>query len=145
MIGVDVADCWLLLLGSNRSDDQRVHEAITALGQLGRLQQLTPIRRFAAHDGTPADFYNVLLLLQLPQTRADLLSSMKTLEDAAGRRRDTAGTVSLDIDLLAVCEGEAWRADPHALAKQEFAKAPVRALLDEAGIDIDPSGRDARR
>lgn len=128
------------MLGSNRSDDRHVREAIGALGEMGELRQLTQIRHLPAHDGSPVDYWNVLATLQREGSRAELLSRVKQLENGAGRGSDLPGRVSLDIDLLAVRDGEGWQPDAYALAKQEFAKAAVQLLLREAGIALAPTG-----
>lgn len=128
------------MLGSNRRDERLVREAINGLAALGELCQLTQIRHLPAHDGSAVDYWNVLVTLQRPGSRAGLVPMLKQLERDAGRGSDPPGRVSLDIDLLAVRAGEGWQPDPHALAKQEFAKAAVQQLLREAGIVLAPVG-----
>ena len=127
---------WLLLLGSNLEDDAAVREALIRLNDTGRLERLTDIRRFPAYGTSHGPYYNVLAQWRVDLRRDEVLARIKTLEHALGRDPATAGRVDIDIDVLGVADDDAqWMADPHAVAKQEFTRAPVLALLREAGID----------
>lgn len=128
---------WLLLLGSNLEHDAVVREALHRLSDIGPVEKLTGIRRFEAYGSSPGSYYNVLVQLHAAAGRHDVMTGIKALERALGRNPATAGRVDIDIDVLA-CVGDdgQWVADPHAVAKQEFTRAPVIALLREAGIDL---------
>ncbi len=125
---------WLLLLGSNLADDACLREASAVLSAIGDVDALTPIRRFPCDDGSPGEYHNLLVALAVDAGREDIGERLKQLEAALGRRRGDSGEVAIDIDILASAGEGAWQADAHALAKGEFARGSVRALLDETGI-----------
>ncbi|PWK83880.1 2-amino-4-hydroxy-6-hydroxymethyldihydropteridine diphosphokinase [Fulvimonas soli] len=134
---MDAPRRWLLLLGSSLPDDARVRAALDRLAELGAAAPLTPIRRFPSHSGG-GEYYNALARLDAALGRAALRERLRALEAALGRRRDVPGEVAIDVDILAGLDGTRWRADPHARAKGEFGRAPVQALLRQAGIgDVD--------
>lgn len=132
-----VARRWLLMLGSNLSDDALVHEALRRLQAIGATAALTPVRRFPSHDGRPVDYANALAELSFDDGRAALDASLKRLERALGRDRAACGQVAIDIDILAWREEDGWRADEHAQAKGEFERPPVQALLRESGQPLE--------
>jgi 2-amino-4-hydroxy-6-hydroxymethyldihydropteridine diphosphokinase len=127
---------WLLLLGSNLPHDGCVSAALARLAQLGTTVALTPIRRFPPHDGGRGDYFNALATLASELDAAALAERLKELEAALGRRRDLPGQVAIDLDILAGEDDGRWRATGHAVAKREFDKPAVAALLREAGIDL---------
>ena len=127
---------WLLLLGSNLADDACLREASAVLSAIGEVDALTPIRRFPSDDGSPGEYYNLLVSLAADADREDIGERLKQLESALGRRRGHSQEVAIDIDILASASASdsPWQADVHAVAKGEFARRSVRALLDETGI-----------
>jgi 2-amino-4-hydroxy-6-hydroxymethyldihydropteridine diphosphokinase len=138
-----LARCWLLLLGSNLAEPQRMHAALAELAALGEVVTLTPIRQLPARGDASRHYHNVLATLESGLDRDDLRARLKRIEDRLGRRRDGSGEVAIDIDLLATREDDRWQPDPHALEKNEFAQTPARDLLEAAGIAIvaDPRHR----
>lgn len=124
---------WLLLLGSSRADDVCLR---AALASLGATRLLTPIQRFAADDGSARQFYNALAEWQVADAGIDARERIAHIELALGRDRTRTDEVAIDIDVLAQWVDGAWHAHPHALDKQEFARALVRGLLDQAGLEI---------
>ncbi|HET7299393.1 MAG TPA: 2-amino-4-hydroxy-6-hydroxymethyldihydropteridine diphosphokinase [Oleiagrimonas sp.] len=128
---------WLLLLGSNRESDALVREALRRLDDIGPVKQLTDIRRFQAYGDGHGPYYNVLAQWRGDDERSAALSRLKALERELGRDPTDEKRVDIDIDVLgSAVAGGGWAADPHALAKNEFTREPVLALLHEAGIDI---------
>jgi 2-amino-4-hydroxy-6-hydroxymethyldihydropteridine diphosphokinase len=128
---------WLLLLGSNLPHDGCMTAALARLSQCGETTALTPIRRFAAHDGGRGEYFNALATLASELDAPALAGRLKQLEAELGRRRDASGQVAIDLDILACADADgAWRADAHAMAKREFVQPPVASLLREAGIAL---------
>lgn len=127
---------WLLLLGSSRTTDALLREAVQRLGRNGAARLLTPIRRFPADDGSGLAFYNALAEWTLADASLDARARIRDIESALGRDRNRAGEVAIDIDLLARFADGQWRAHAHALDKHEFARALVRGLLQEAGVKV---------
>ncbi len=128
---------YLLLLGSNLAVPERLHAALASLATLGTVTPLTGVERMPARGDASLFYYNALARLDCTLVRDALVERLKQLEASLGRVRDGSGTVAIDIDLLATWAPDGWRADPHALAKQEFAQTPARDLLAKAGIAID--------
>lgn len=131
---------WLLLLGSNLDEPERVERALAELAALGTVSSLTPVRRMPARGDASRHYYNALVVLDSGSERATLIASLKRIESRLGRKRDQPGEVAIDIDLLATCAAGRWQADPHALAKREFTQAPAAELLEEAGIIVCTQG-----
>ena len=133
---------WLLLLGSNLAHDTRVRDALERLSSLGQATPLTSIQHFPSHDGNRGEYYNALAVLAVDVPRGVLTDRLRQLEVALGRRRDADGEVAIDVDILAMSDGERWLADTHALAKGEFERLPVATLLRQAAItaERDSSG-----
>lgn len=127
---------YLLLLGSNLAQPERVERALTALAALGELTPLTAIERTPARNHPDRYYYNVLAQLDADADRDTLNARLKQIESDLGRVRDASGVVAIDIDLLATFDAGAWQADPHAIAKREFSQSPACELLREAEIDI---------
>jgi 2-amino-4-hydroxy-6-hydroxymethyldihydropteridine diphosphokinase len=127
---------WLLLLGSNLAEPERVQQALGRLAALGEVERLTPIERMPAR-GDPSRFYhNALAALACDLDRATLRARLGRVEADLGRVRDGSGEVAIDIDLLARQENGRWQADPHAFEKNEFTQTPARELLAAAGIVV---------
>jgi 7,8-dihydro-6-hydroxymethylpterin-pyrophosphokinase len=127
---------WLLLLGSSLDQDDRLRTALDCLADLGESQALTPVQRFPSHDGS-GRYYNALAEIHFDDERPVLVAALKRLETALGRHRDETATVDIDIDILAATDADGrWRADHHALEKNEFARDTVCELLRQAGIDV---------
>lgn len=132
--------CWLLLLGSNLESDALMREALQCLAGIGPVEQLTPIRRFQAYGDGHGPYYNVLAQWRGDDERSAAFSRLKALERELGRDPTDAKRVDIDIDVLGSAVADSgWIADPHALAKNEFTREPVLALLREAGINIPPT------
>lgn len=126
---------WLLVLGSNLSDDRCLHQAMTALEALGKVARLTPVLLTPARHGG-GHYHNALVRLGSDLPAAALRQALKRVETALGRVRDDSGVVAIDIDPLALDEGHGWQPDARALEKNEFIRAPVPQLLARAGIVV---------
>ncbi len=126
---------WLLVLGSDADDQAPMDAAMAALHQLGRVQALTPARRFRDDDGSGRWFTNRLVRLDADAGRDALRGELHAVEREIGRSAQS-DRVPIDIDLLAGGDREAWRLDPHALEKGEHLRPHVLALLDEAAISL---------
>lgn len=132
----EAAARWLLLLGSSRTTDTLLREAVQRLGKDGTARLLTPIRRFPADDGSDLVFYNALAEWTLADDSLDAQARIRDIESALGRDRSRDDEVAIDIDLLARFTHGQWRAHAHALDKHEFARALVRGLLQQAGAEV---------
>ncbi len=124
----------LLMLGSSLPDDTTLQAAVAGLAALGTVQPLTAVLRLPDRSGSGRRFFNQLLQLHSLQPRDTLRPALKRLEAALGR--GPGEDVAIDIDLLACAAGHDWYADPHALAKGEFAQDPAAALLLAAGLQV---------
>lgn len=129
---------WLLLLGSNRDGEVQVRQAMLKLVDLGAPRALTPIRAFEADGSGEGEFHNALVQLDAGADRQRLEAALKQIEQAMGRRHDDQAEVVIDIDILARQHDGRWQPDPHARDKGEFMRVPVRALLEQAGIELEP-------
>ena len=127
---------WMLLLGSTLASDERVHEALRELSVLGLVRLCAPIRHGPGSRDPRRSYFNALVEIAFEGDAKALVTALKAIEANLGRRRDEA-EVAIDIDLLARWVDARWQADPHALAKGEFAQAHTIALLADAGIEID--------
>jgi len=127
---------WLLLLGSSRATDTLLREALQQLGAHGAARLLTPIQRFPADDGSELAFYNALAEWTPADDSLDAQARIRHIESALGRDRSRSDEVAIDIDLLARFADGQWHAHAHALDKHEFARALVRGLLRQAGVDV---------
>ena len=135
---------WLLSLGSNLEDANRLHAALDLLATLGPCAVLTAIRTFPARHSA-GRYFGTLASLAWRGGRDTLDATLKQLETRLGRQRDNpAGEVAIDIDILAMRDGDRWLADAHALDKGEFGHADVRTMLQEAGLAIDTPDTDVR-
>lgn len=126
---------WLLLLGSNRDSPQTVHQAITALGDIGSAQLLGAIQHLPPNQGRGAWYYNALLCLRSALPAPALLAELKRIEQALGRDRENPGSVSIDIDVLAQ-GGPPWLADPHAQASGKLDQSSTRKLLSDNAVPV---------
>ncbi|MCC6596446.1 MAG: 2-amino-4-hydroxy-6-hydroxymethyldihydropteridine diphosphokinase, partial [Rhodanobacteraceae bacterium] len=91
---------WLLLLGSTLADDARVRAALVALGELGAVRLLAPIRHGPGSRDPRRSYFNALAELECALGRDPLIAALKAIEHTLGRRRGQA-EVAIDIDLLA--------------------------------------------
>lgn len=132
---------WLLLLGSTLADDARVRAALVALGELGAVRLLAPIRHGPGSRDPRRSYFNALAELECALGRDPLIAALKAIEHTLGRRRGQA-EVAIDIDLLACGQAGRWHADAHALDKGEFAQPHTLALLQAAGIAPEGLARD---
>lgn len=126
---------WLLVLGSNLADDARLRQALVALESLGGVTQLTPVLLTPARRGG-GHYHNALVALSVDTSAALLRQALKRVETELGRVRDGSGVVAIDIDPLALDDGQGWQPDARALEKGEFTRAPVPQLLAQAGIEL---------
>jgi 2-amino-4-hydroxy-6-hydroxymethyldihydropteridine diphosphokinase len=131
-----MAQCYLLLLGSNLASAVRLEQALAALAALGSVTPLTPVTHTPARHNPARFYFNALAQLECALDHDPLRVELKAIETRLGRVRDGSGEVAIDIDLLATRVDDAWQADPHALAKREFTQSPARELLADAGIAI---------
>ncbi len=136
---------WLLLMGSSCADDALMREASTQLGARGSASWLTPMRRFAADDGSARQFYNALLTWEVVDSSDGAQAQIRQIELALGRDRTRSDEVVIDIDLLACFIDGQWRARAHAQDKGEFDRALVRGLLRQAGVTVVRDDAGARR
>ena len=128
---------WLLVLGSDAGSEAPIDATLAALGELGRLQALTPARRSRDDDGTGRWFTNRLVRLDSALGREALRGRLQEIERGIGRSA-ARDDVPIDIDLLACGDDNAWQLDPHAAEKGEHERPHVVALLHEAGITLPP-------
>ena len=131
---------WLLLLGSNLADPERMHQAFARLAALGPVTALTAVERTPARGDSSHFYYNALATLDCELHRDALRIRLKQIETELGRVRDGSGEVAIDIDLLARQENGRWLADPHAIEKEEFTHTPARELITAANISIGADG-----
>lgn len=127
---------WLLLLGSNLPGPARVQQAFARLALLGHVTPLTAIERMPARSDLSHFYYNALAALVCDLDPESLRAQLKRIEMELGRVHDGSGIVAIDIDLLALHANGRWRADPHAIEKNEFTQTPARELIAAAGILI---------
>lgn len=128
---------WLLLLGSNLPNPERIQQAFKRLPALGAVTALTPIERMPARGDASRFYYNALATLDCDLDRDALRAQLKQIEIELGRVRDESGEVAIDIDLLAMQANGSWLADPHALEKREFTQTPAREMIEAAAIMIE--------
>lgn len=130
-----MSGCWLLVLGSDARSEAPIDATLAALGELGRVQALTPARRSRDDDGTGRWFTNRLVRLDSALGRDALRDRLQAIERGIGRSA-ARDDVPIDIDLLACGDSDAWQLDPHAAEKGEHERPHVVALLQEAGISL---------
>lgn len=129
---------WLLLLGSNLADDQRVRAALDALGELGRCETLGPIRRLPPSGGGDAWYYNVVATLDHPGG-APLHAALHDLQARLGRDPASLDRIDIDIDLVARCSDDGhWIMDAHAASKPDMHDGPIAGLFDAVGVVLHP-------
>jgi 2-amino-4-hydroxy-6-hydroxymethyldihydropteridine diphosphokinase len=131
---------YLLLLGSNLAEPERMQQAFERLASLGHVTPLTVIERMPARGDVARFYYNALAALDCDLGREALRAQLKHIETGLGRVRGGTRDVAIDIDLLAMRENGHWQADAHALAKREFVQTPARELIEAAGIAIEGGG-----
>lgn len=132
-----VSTRWLLVLGSDAGSGEPVETALAALRALGKVEALTPSRRFQDDDGTGRWFTNRLVRLETGAGRDGLREALRAVEQRIGRSEQSDAVV-IDIDLLACdADGAGWRLDQHAVEKAEHRRPHVVALLAEAGIALE--------
>lgn len=106
----------LVGVGSNAAPATHVAAGLAALrAHFGALTCST-IYESPPRSGTGAAYWNLAVALRTDATWDTVRATLKTIEQACGRRRDeqAAGVVTLDLDLL-VLEGVAGEADAHDL------------------------------
>ena len=130
------ASRWLLLLGSTRGSDERIHAALCELRTLGEATLRAPIQHGPGSRDARRHYFNALVELGFDGDAEDLVAALKAIETRLGRDRDS-DEVAIDIDLLAREVDGVWRADAHALEKRELEQAHAITLLRAAGVEID--------
>ncbi len=123
-----------IALGSNLGDREgHLHEAITALGQLG---QVGAVSSFYETEPVGAvaqpDFLNAVAELRTELQPEELLAALLRIEQQHGRDRTTSvpkGPRTLDLDLLTydgmILEAAALTLPHPALAQRQFVLAPL--------------------
>lgn len=125
---------WLLMLGSNLSDDSRLRQALCRLEALGRVQLLGEVRHLPPRSGAGAWYFNALAVVESALDAVAFRDALVAIETELGRDRGTPWRVDIDIDPLACRCGGEWVADPHALDKGELERPPAAELLRASGI-----------
>jgi len=130
---------YAIAIGSNRPHGRFgrpagvVEAAIARLDEDFGLFDASPIVLNAAHGGAGRDFANAVALIESDAAPAEMLSRLKTIERAFGRRRGRRwGPRVLDLDLI-LWSGGAFRSRrltiPHPqLAKRAFVLQPLAAI-----------------
>lgn len=132
---------YALALGSNRPRGrgrrpaELIAAAVTALGAHGRVTARSPTIETPAIGPAGRRFANAALLIETTLAPSELLTALKAIERAAGRRRGRRwGARTLDIDIL-LWSGGRWRSRrpalviPHvALAERAFVLTPLAAI-----------------
>jgi len=118
-------------LASNADDAaRRLHEACAALAGRYPGFRASGVYRSPDCTGTGAAYLNLVVAFESPASPRELRERFRRLEHAAGRRREGAGPVALDIDLL--LHGDRVQNGPPRLPRPEILGAPhVLAPLAE--------------
>ncbi len=130
------ASRWLLLLGSTRGSDERIHAALCELRTLGEATLRAPIQHGPGSRNARRNYFNALVEFGFDGDAEELVAALKAIEMRLGRDRDS-DEVAIDIDVLAREVDGVWRADAHAIEKHEFEQVHAITLLRAAGIEID--------
>lgn len=125
----------LLFLGSNADSDEVIQRALHSLAALGKVTQFD-VEHLPPRSGSGAWYFNALAIVEHKKSAQDLRQSLRAIEQALGRNRQTPEVVAIDIDVLAFRHGNDWLADAHALEKGELETYPVQGMLSKAGITI---------
>jgi 2-amino-4-hydroxy-6-hydroxymethyldihydropteridine diphosphokinase len=133
------AHLYAIAIGSNRRHGRFgrpagvVEAAIARLDQDFGLFDASPIVLNAAHGGAGRDFANAVALIESTLAPVDLLSRLKRIERAFGRRSGRRwGERVVDLD-IAVWSGGSFRSRrliiPHPqLARRSFVLQPLAAI-----------------
>jgi len=134
-----VSYLYAIALGSNRPHGRHgrpagvVEAAIARLDEDFGLFDASPIVLNAAHGGAGRDFANAVALIESGDEPPAMLTRLKAIERAFGRRRGRRwGPRVLDLD-LALWSGGKWRSRrltiPHSeLGKRSFVLQPLAAI-----------------
>ena len=134
-----VSYLYAIALGSNRPHGRHgrpagvVEAAIARLDEDFGLFDASPIVLNAAHGGAGRDFANAVALVESDAEPSEMLTRLKAIERAFGRRRGRRwGPRVLDLDLV-LWSGGAFRSRrltiPHPqLAKRAFVLQPLAAI-----------------
>jgi 2-amino-4-hydroxy-6-hydroxymethyldihydropteridine diphosphokinase len=134
-----VSHLYAIALGSNRPHGRHgrpagvVEAAIARLDQDFALFDASPIVLNAAHGGAGRDFANAVALIESDAEPPEMLTHLKAIERAFGRRRGKRwGPRVLDLDLVLWSDG-GFRSRrltiPHPqLAKRAFVLQPLAAI-----------------
>jgi 2-amino-4-hydroxy-6-hydroxymethyldihydropteridine diphosphokinase len=130
---------YAIAIGSNRPHGRFgrptgvVEAAIAGLDEEFGLFDASPIVLNAAHGGAGRDFANAVALVESDAEPSDMLTRLKAIERAFGRRRGRRwGPRVLDLDLVLWSGGD-YRSRrltvPHPeLAKRAFVLQPLAAI-----------------
>ena len=130
---------YAIAIGSNRPHGRFgrpagvVEAAIARLDEDFGLFDASPIVLNAAHGGAGRDFANAVALIESDAAPAEMLSRLKTIERAFGRRRGRRwGPRVLDLDII-LWSGGTFRSRrltvPHPqLARRDFVLQPLAAI-----------------
>ena len=134
-----MAHLYAIAIGSNRPHGRFgrpagvVEAAIARLDQDFGLFDASPIVLNAAHGGAGRDFANAVALIESDAEPSNMLTRLKAIERAFGRRRGRRwGPRVLDLDLVLWSGGD-YRSRrltvPHPeLAKRAFVLQPLAAI-----------------
>jgi len=134
-----LAHLYAIAIGSNRPHGRFgrpagvVEAAIARLDQDFGLFDASPIVLNAAHGGAGRDFANAVALIESDAEPSNMLTRLKAIERAFGRRRGRRwGPRVLDLDLVLWSGGD-YRSRrltvPHPeLAKRAFVLQPLAAI-----------------
>jgi len=101
----------LLGLGSNVKPEQHLRAGVKALRDAFDVLQLSPVYESAAVGFSGDNFLNLVALVQLDGSLADLVQSLDAIEAANGRVENEPRLASktLDIDVLTFDDGDSWQ------------------------------------
>jgi len=137
---------YAIALGSNRRHGRHgaparvVAAAIVALGELGRIEQVSAIRATPALGPAGRGFANAAVLLRSELDPDDLLDGMKRIEREFGRRPGRRwGARVLDLDIILWSEG-AWSGAGLTVPHPEYRnrRFVLEPLAEIAADWVDP-------
>ena len=135
---------YAIALGSNRrsrhgSPAATVAAAVRSLGQFGKVERVSSVRRSPALGPAGRSFANAVAILATPLGPPELLKALKGIERSFGRRGGRRwGPRVLDLDIILWSEG-AWGGPGPIIPHPEFRN---RLFVLEPLADIVPRWRD---
>lgn len=121
---IECAHKFLLCLASNHQQEENMRAAREKLASLLPGIRFTPERWTAPINSVREEFYlNQLAQGTTSKAEEELISCLKAIETALGRRRDSSGIVTIDIDIL--------QFDDKRLHQKDWERAYIKNLLEE--------------